>query len=90
MLNFGWAELFVIVVVAIFVMGPKEIPQIMYGFGRFVRRLQYLRFALSQQFDDFMEEHDLNELRDGADLRVIGDTQSEIEADEELTQKEKK
>jgi len=83
MLDFGWAELFVIVAVAIFIMGPKEIPQIMYGFGRLVRRLQYLRFAMSRQFDDFMEEHDLNELRDGADLRVIGDTQSEIEADEE-------
>jgi len=84
MLDFGWAELFVIVVVAIFVMGPKEIPQIMYGFGRLVRRLQYLRFAMSQQFDDFMEEHDLNELRDGADIRAVGDTQSEIEADKEL------
>jgi len=90
MLDFGWAELFVIVVVAIFVMGPKELPQIMYGFGRFIRRLQYLRFAMSQQFDDFMDEHDLNELRDGTDLRVVGDTQSEIEADSERAQKEKK
>ncbi len=83
MLDFGWPELLVIMAVAVFVIGPKEIPQIMYMLGRFVRRLQYVRFAFSQQFDDFMQDHDLNELRKDADLRVEGDTDSEIEADKE-------
>lgn len=63
MLDFSWAELFVIVVVALVVIGPKDIPQIMHTLGRFVRRLQYVRFAMSQQFDDFMKEHDLEEIR---------------------------
>lgn len=63
MLDFSWAELFVIVVVALVVIGPKDIPQIMHTLGRFVRRLQYVRFAMSQQFDDFMKEHDLDEIR---------------------------
>lgn len=65
MLDFSWAELFVIVVVALVVIGPKDIPQIMHALGRFVRRLQYVRFAMSQQFDDFMKDHDLEELRKG-------------------------
>lgn len=65
MLDFSWVELFVIIVVALVVIGPKDIPQIMHALGRFVRRLQYVRFAMSQQFDDFMKDHDLEELRKG-------------------------
>ena len=65
MLDFSWAELFVIIVVALVVIGPKDIPQIMHALGRFVRRLQYVRFAMSQQFDDFMKDHDLAEIRKG-------------------------
>ena len=63
MFDFGWAELLVIVAVAVLVLGPDEIPGIMRSLGRIVRRLQYVRFALTQQFDDFMKEHDLEELR---------------------------
>ncbi len=66
MLDFSWAELLVIVAVAVLVIGPEEIPQVMRSLGRIVRRLQYVKFAFSQQFEDFMREHDLDELRQGA------------------------
>ncbi len=66
MLDFSWAELLLIIAVAVLVIGPKEIPVVMRSLGRIVRRLQYVRFAFSQQFDDFMKEHDLEELRGGA------------------------
>jgi|OM-RGC.v1.033092163 Sec-independent protein secretion pathway components len=65
-LDFSWAELLLIIAVAVLVIGPKEIPVVMRSLGRIVRRLQYVRFAFSQQFDDFMKEHDLEELRGGA------------------------
>ena len=70
MLGFSWAELLVIVVVAVFVIGPQDIPKIMYTFGRLVRRVQYIRFALSQQFDDFLKEHDLEDLRRGVNFEA--------------------
>ena len=63
MFDFGFAELFVIIAVAVFVIGPKDIPGLLQNMGRMVRRLQYIRFSLTQQFDDFMHEHDLNEVR---------------------------
>ncbi len=63
MLDFAWSELLVVVVVAVLVIGPKDIPKVMQGLGRIMRRVQYLKFALSQQFEDLMREHDLNELR---------------------------
>lgn len=80
MLDFSWAELFVIVVVALVVIGPKEIPHIMHGLGRFVRRLQYVRFAMTQQFDDFMREHDLEDIRKASKPDILFD---EAAADEE-------
>lgn len=63
MLDFGWPELLVIIAVAVLVIGPDEIPEIMRTLGRLVRRLQYVRFALSRQFDDFMQQHDIDEMR---------------------------
>jgi len=65
MLDFGWAELLIIVAVAVFVIGPKDIPKMMYGLGRVLRRVQYVRFAVSKQFEDMMEAGDLEELRKG-------------------------
>lgn len=80
MLDFSWAELFVVVVVALIVIGPKDIPHVMHALGRFVRRLQYVRFAMSQQFDDFMKEHDLEEIRKAAKPDTLFD---EAAADED-------
>lgn len=63
MFDLGWAELLVIAAVAVLLFGPDEIPVIMRTLGRAVRRMQYVRFALSRQFDSFMQDHDLDELR---------------------------
>lgn len=68
MLGFSWSELLVVVAVAVFVIGPKDIPKVMYGIGRVVRRLQYVRFALSQQFDDVLKAGDIDELRRGVNF----------------------
>lgn len=70
MLDISWAELLVIAIVAVFVFGPQDIPKIMYGLGRVVRRVQYIRFALSKQFDDFLAENDLEELRRGVNFEA--------------------
>lgn len=82
MLDFSWAELLLVVAVAVLVIGPDEIPEILRSLGRIVRRLQYVRFALSQQFDDFMKDHDLDELRAESLLRdESASAQAEKDAD---------
>ncbi|HPQ50258.1 MAG: twin-arginine translocase TatA/TatE family subunit [Alphaproteobacteria bacterium] len=63
MLDFSWSEFLIVLVVAILAIGPKQIPDVLYTLGRMVRRLQYMRFALTKQFDDFMEQSDLSEMR---------------------------
>lgn len=63
MLDIGWSELLLVIVVAILVIGPQDIPKAMLALGRLVRRFQYVKFALSQQFEDLMKDADLAELR---------------------------
>lgn len=90
MLDFGWSELLVVIVVAILVIGPNDIPKVMMTLGRLARRLQYIKFAMSQQFEDIMKTADLDELRRVNDLgaRGIPDT-DEAEADEDIVDQDK-
>ncbi len=62
-LDFGWAELFLIMAVAVLVIGPDEIPSLMRGLGNLVRRFQYMKYAISRQFDEFMDLGDVEDLR---------------------------
>lgn len=70
MFDVGWSEILVIVLVAVLVIGPKDIPKIMYQVGRFFRRLQYVRFAMSQQFDEILKAGDIEELRKGVNFEA--------------------
>lgn len=77
MLDFGWSEFFLIIILGLILIGPKDIPEIVYQLGRLVRRLQYMKFALSKQFDSFMEQNDLQELRRGG---ALGDLKGDVRA----------
>ena len=83
MLDFSWPELLVIIAIAVLVVGPKELPQIMRVIGRFVRKVQYMRFSISRHFDEIMNEADLDRMRRDAEKAVMGDIQSEIDDDED-------
>lgn len=56
MLDFGWPELFLIIGIAVLAIGPDQVPTLLYKLGRFVQRMKYMRFALSQQFESFMND----------------------------------
>ncbi len=82
MLDLSWAELLVVMAVAVLVIGPKEIPGLMHGLGRIVRRLQYVRYAFTQQFEEFLRESDLDDIRKSVNFEAKDF--DETEADEEL------
>ena len=72
MLDFGWSELLLIVALAVLVIGPKEMPQVMRTCGRIVRRIQSARHTIAGQFDELMRDAELEEMRREAELRVMG------------------
>lgn len=85
MLDFGWPELFLIIAVAVIVIGPNEIPALMVGLGRIVRRLQYVRFAVSQQFEDMMRDADMDNIRHSVNFEAPEDLETdEADADAQI------
>lgn len=56
MFDFGWAELLIVGAIALFVIGPQDIPKIAYSVGQFFRRIKYFQYAMSSQFEDFMQK----------------------------------
>ncbi len=63
MFDFSFAELFIVVAAGIFLIGPKDIPGLLKSLGQGVRRLQYIRYSMTSQFDKFMDDNNLNEIR---------------------------
>jgi len=63
MFDIGWSELLVIAVVAIVVVGPKELPKLMRGFGHYAGKLRRAASDFQRQFEEAMRESEVEEVR---------------------------
>ena len=63
MFDIGWSELLVIAVVAIVVVGPKDLPKLMRGFGTYAGKLRRAASDFQRQFEDAMRESEIDEVR---------------------------
>ncbi|MBU6320309.1 MAG: Sec-independent protein translocase protein TatB [Alphaproteobacteria bacterium] len=66
----GFAEMVVLVLVAIVVIGPKDLPLMMRKFGRFTGKMRAMAFEFRQGFEELGRQAELEELRrEVADLK---------------------
>ena len=56
MFDIGWSELLVIIVVAIVVVGPKDLPRLMGTFGHYAGKLRRAAADFQRQFDEAMRD----------------------------------
>ena len=63
MFDFGWSELLIIAVVAIIVIGPKDLPRVLRGLGRAMGAVKRTASEFRAQFEDAIRESELEELR---------------------------
>ena len=63
MLDIGWWELLVVGMVALVVVGPKELPTLLRTIGRYVGMAKRQADEFRSQFDDAMRESEFNDLR---------------------------
>ena len=63
MFDIGWSELLVIAVVAIIVVGPKELPRLMRTFGHYVGKLRRMAADFQRQFEDAVRDTEIDEVR---------------------------
>lgn len=63
MLEIGWSELLLLAVVAIVVVGPKELPAMMRAFGKTIGGLKRTANEFRAQFDEAVRQSELDSLR---------------------------
>ncbi|HEU0017120.1 MAG TPA: Sec-independent protein translocase protein TatB [Methyloceanibacter sp.] len=63
MFDIGWSELLVIGVVAIVVVGPKELPRLMRTFGQYTGKLRAMASDFQRQFEEAVRDSEIDEVR---------------------------
>lgn len=63
MFDIAWSELLLIAVVALVVIGPKDLPSAIFTFGKWVRKARGVAREFQTHIDDMMRETELDELR---------------------------
>ncbi len=63
MLDIGWSELLVVAIVAIVVVGPKDLPKLMRTFGFYAGKVRRTAADFQRQFHEAMAESEAEEVR---------------------------
>ncbi|TAK98784.1 MAG: twin-arginine translocase subunit TatB [Rhodospirillaceae bacterium] len=67
MFDFAWSEIGLIGLVAVLVLGPKELPQAMRTLGRFTRQARKLAGEFQTHVNDLMREAELEDIKRSVD-----------------------
>lgn len=82
MFDIGWTEILVIAVVAIIVVGPKDLPRMLRSLGRYAGQLRRTAGEFRSQFDEAVRESELDELRstlsDVSDLNPMNEIRDSV------------
>ncbi|MBW8726974.1 MAG: twin-arginine translocase subunit TatB [Inquilinus limosus] len=63
MFGFDWSELMIIVVVALVVLGPKDLPRALYQLGKWTRHARRITGEFQRHVDDIVRQAELEEVR---------------------------
>ncbi|MEC9369562.1 MAG: Sec-independent protein translocase protein TatB [Pseudomonadota bacterium] len=66
MFDIGWSELLIIAVVAIIVVGPKDLPRMLRGLGKYAGQMRRTAGEFRAQFDEAIRESELDDIRKAA------------------------
>jgi sec-independent protein translocase protein TatB len=67
MFDISWTEFLLIGVVALIVIGPKELPAVMRGLGQWTRKIRSLAADFQNQFHEAMREAEMADLKKQVD-----------------------
>ena len=67
MFDISWTEFLLIGIVALIVIGPKELPAVMRSLGQWTRKIRSLAADFQNQFHEAMREAEMADLKKQAD-----------------------
>lgn len=79
MLDIGWTEMAVVAVIALIVIGPKDLPRIMRAAGRWARKARSMAREFQGSIDDMVRESEIGEVKKGFDSVADYSPAKEIE-----------
>ena len=79
MFDIGWQELFLIGLVTILVVGPKEIPRVLRTVMAAVRKVRGLANDFQRGIDELARETELDEIRKDLEKSATLDLESQLE-----------
>ncbi|MDP6345030.1 MAG: Sec-independent protein translocase protein TatB [Alphaproteobacteria bacterium] len=67
MLDIGWSEMLMIAVVAIVVIGPRELPRTLRTIGQWIAKARSITREFQSSINDMIAESELDDIRKSAD-----------------------
>jgi len=67
MFDIGWTEMLVVAVVAIIVVGPKDLPGMLRTVGKSIKKIRGMAGDFQRQFDDALKEAELDGVKKSID-----------------------
>jgi sec-independent protein translocase protein TatB len=88
MFDISWSEFLVIGIVALIVIGPKELPGVLRALGQYTRKVRRMAGEFQSQFQEAMREAELADLKKEVDAMAsdiknydpLKDVRSDVEA----------
>lgn len=63
MLNIGWSEMAIVAVIALFVIGPKDLPKVLRTIGRYAGKVKAMAREFQDTIDEAVREAELDEVK---------------------------
>lgn len=79
MLDIGWYEIFVIAVITVIVVGPKELPRVLRAVTQITRKVRAMASEFQSGIDDIAREAELDELKKSIEETASTDIAGELE-----------
>jgi sec-independent protein translocase protein TatB len=78
MFDLAWSELAIIAIVALLVIGPKDLPKALRTVGYYVRKARMMASEFQTSVDQMARESELQELKEKLDKATRMDVEGEI------------
>jgi sec-independent protein translocase protein TatB len=81
MIDLSWSHILLVVIVALVVVGPKDLPRLMHTVGRWMGKARQMADQFRKSFDDMTREAELDQLRAEIDSLRSGRPLADVERD---------
>lgn len=79
MFDIGWTEIAIIAVVAIIVIGPRDLPRVLRTLGEYVGKAKAMTNEFRRHVDDMIRETELDEVKKQIDAASSADIEGYVE-----------